>query len=154
MKRFTTRQPMTAFRFEKEGVKVILDPQKKIYKKKNPRAPFIKQIILYTLLMIVSFVVGQWKVGLVFIALIVFAAFMLRRKWNDGSYSLADYIHGYDNDFPTESPEPLTKKEAKDLKEKRRQEYDDYVAKVESDFDDFDYGDDEDDEDDEDEDDE
>lgn len=128
---------------------MTIDPQKRLYKKKNPRAPFIKQIVLYSIFAIISFVAGQWKIGLVFLALIAFAAFMLRRKWNDGSYSLADYIHGYDSDFPTESPEPTTRKEARDLKEKKRQEYEEYIAKVESDFDDFDYGDDEDDEDDE-----
>ena len=63
-----------------------------IYKKKNPRKLFIKQIILYSISLIISLLIRQWLLVLVFLALIAFSGFMLYRKSDAGSYSLADYI--------------------------------------------------------------
>ena len=120
-----------------------MDLKPNIYKKKNPRKPFIKQIILYSILMILSLVVGQWKIALVFAGLIAFAGYMLHRKKDAGSYSLADYIHSYDSSFPAENPEGNTKKEKKKIADKRKQDYEDYIAKVEEEYDSYDYGDDE-----------
>lgn len=120
-----------------------------MYKKKNPRKPFIKQIILYSIFLILSLVVKQWVVALVFAGLIAFSGYMLYRKRDAGTYSLADYIHAYDEEFPTENPEGNTKKEKRQAEDKRRQEFEDYIAKVEEEYDSFDYGDDEYEEDDE-----
>lgn len=114
-----------------------------IYKKKNPRKPFIKQIILYSISLIISLLIRQWLLVLVFLALIAFSGFMLYRKRDAGSYSLADYIHSYDESFPTEDPEGSTKKEKKELADKRKQEYEDHIAKIEAEYDSYDYGEDE-----------
>lgn len=120
-----------------------MDLKRNVYKKKNPRTPFIKQIILYSILAILSFVIGVWQFALVFLALTAFAGFMLYRKRDAGSYSLADYIHSYDNEFPTENPDA---KDSKETKDKRKQEYENFIAEVEAEYDEFDYGDDEEDE--------
>lgn len=114
-----------------------------VYKKKNPRKPFIKQIIFYSIFMIISLVVKQWLVAFVFAVLIAFSAFMLYKKRDAGSYSLADYIHSYDESFPTEDPEGSTRKERREIADKRKQEYENYVAKVEAEYDSYDYGEDE-----------
>lgn len=124
------------------------DMKSKVYKKKNPRAPFIKQIILYSIMLILCIALKQWKIALVFIGLIAFSAFMLYKKRDAQAHSLAEYIHSYDDEFPVENPN--AKETKREEKSKRKQEYEDYIARVEEEYDNFDYGDEyEDDEDDE-----
>ena len=117
-----------------------------IYKKKSPKAPYIKQIILYSVMLILCLIVKMWRIIPVFIALIAFAAFMLYRNRDKDAHSLAEYIHGYDNDFPTENPKEMEKQQQMDAASKRERDYQERLAEIERDFDDFDYGEDDDDE--------
>lgn len=114
-----------------------------IYKKKNPRAPYIKQIILYSIMLVFAIVTEMWLAVVIFLVLIGFAGFMLYKKWDKESHSLADYIHSYDSDFPTESQKQRERREARSIEELRQQEYANFLAQVEEDFEDFDDEDDE-----------
>lgn len=111
-----------------------------IYKKKNPRTPYIRQLVLYSFMLILSVIAKLWIVVLIFAALIAFAAFMLYRNWEKESYSLADYIHRYDSDFPFENPKTLQKKH----EDEREKAYYKRLEEIENEFD-YDYGDEDDD---------
>lgn len=118
---------------------------KKIYKKKSPMAKWLKNVIIYGVIMLLCFLIGAWKIALLFLGLVVFSGYQLYRHWGEEGYSLADYIHGYDDEFPTENPD---KKE----KDERQKKYDDFVSKVNEELPDFEVEEDEDDTEDEDED--
>lgn len=115
---------------------------KKLYKKKSPFLKNLKNAILYGVLMLACFLLGAWAIGVIFLILTGFSAYQTFKHWGEEGYSLADYIHSYDDEFPVEDP---TKKE----KSERDKKYNDFIAKVEEDLGDFDIEEDEDDEDEE-----
>lgn len=112
-----------------------------IYKKKNPRTKYIKQIVLYGICLLVCIVIRQWTLVPVFALLILFAVRMLVKYRDAEAHSLADYIHQYDNSFPTESP----KEQEKEKASRRKQEYEDFIGQVLEEAE-FDYREDDDDE--------
>ena len=67
-----------------------------IYKKKNPRTQYVRQLILYSVMLILCIIAKLWPVMFIFAALIGFSGFMLYRNKDKESYSLADYISKYD----------------------------------------------------------
>lgn len=111
-----------------------------IYKKKNPRAPYIRQIIIYSVMLILCIIAKLWAFLLIFVALIAFSAFMLYRNKDKESYSIADYINKYDSSFPTEDPKAKKRSEKKQYEDEREKAYLQRLEEIEEEFD-YDYGD-------------
>ncbi|MBP3796147.1 MAG: hypothetical protein J6I46_00025 [Ruminococcus sp.] len=111
-----------------------------IYKKKNPRTQYVRQLILYSVMLILCIIAKLWPVMFIFAALIGFSGFMLYRNKDKESYSLADYISKYDKDFPTEDPKAKDKKMNKQYDDERTHAYLRRLEEIEEEFD-YDYGD-------------